>query len=33
MREALSKEEKETFDKLMTKILLSMPNWPKVTSE
>jgi len=33
MRESLSKEEKEIFDKLITKILLSMPNWPKVKAE
>jgi len=31
MRKGLSKKEKETFDKLVTKILLSMPDWPEVT--
>jgi len=33
MREALTEDEKETFDKLVNKILLSMPNWPKVIPE
>jgi len=33
MRQSLNKREKETFDKLLSKILLGMPSWPEVTSE